>query len=206
MSIAVMPSSVLDLPAHVLAPRLGAEHADAQRQARGVDAHLERRLGDEDRVARRAREHRDSEVLEDLHLALRVAARHRDGQRTEPLGPVVRAEPAGEQPVAVGDLDDVVGRCPRRRERARHEVRPAVDVALRVADDGDLAGRTRRRVHADDVAQRGGEHAVRVGRAQVVLDRERHASQVVERDDALGVEPGLIELVSVEPDVVVDAS
>ena len=69
------------------------------------------------------------EVEDQLHLPLGHAARHRDHRAAEALGAVVRAEPAGEQPVAVGDVNDVAGPAAGGADRARHEVRPGVDVA-----------------------------------------------------------------------------
>ena len=54
--------------------------------------------------------------------------RHGHHRAAEPLGAVVRAEPAGEQAVAVGDVHDVAGPAARRADRARHQLRPGVDV------------------------------------------------------------------------------
>ena len=44
------------------------------------------------------------EVGDQPHLPLGLPAGHRDDGAAEPLGAVVRAEAAGEQPVAVGDV------------------------------------------------------------------------------------------------------
>ncbi len=111
--------------------------------------------------------------LDQLHLLLGLPARHRDHGAAQPLGAVVRAQAAGEQAVAVGDVHDVAGAPAGGADRARDQVGPGVDVALRVAHDGRLAGRARRGVDAHDLLARHREHAERVVVAQVLLGRER---------------------------------
>ena len=180
MSSATRLQLLLDLAAHRLRPGLGAEDADAQLQGGRVDAQLPHRLGHVQRVRRRAGEHGRAEVLEDHDLALGVAARDRDDRRAEPLGAVVHAEPAGEQAVAVGVVDDVAAPDAGARQRAGADLGPGVDVAQRVADDGHLAGRARGGVDAHDVGQRHGEEAERVVVAQVLLRREGQPAQVLE--------------------------
>ena len=71
----------------------------------------------EDREEVRRRHHDDPrlEVEDQLHLPLGHAAADRDDGAAEPLGAVVRAEPAGEQAVAVGDVHDVARAGRRRR-------------------------------------------------------------------------------------------
>ena len=59
-----------------------------------------------------AAEHLGAEVGQQHRLARREAARDRDDGRADPLGAGVEAEPAGEQPVAVGVVDDHAGRTP----------------------------------------------------------------------------------------------
>ncbi len=66
-------------------------------------------------VARRAADGRDAEILHDHDLPVGVAAGDGDDGRAERLGAVMRAQPAGEQPVAVGVLDDVAAGAGRRR-------------------------------------------------------------------------------------------
>ena len=61
------------------------------------------------------------------------AAGDRDDRAAEPLGAVVRAEPAGEQPVAVGHVHDVPGPAAGGADRARHHLGPGVEVVVRVA-------------------------------------------------------------------------
>ena len=86
-----------------------------------------------------------------------LPAGHRDHGRAELLAAVVQAEAAGEEPVAVRHLQDVVGRSPAASQRAGHSLRPDVDVLLRVADHGRLAGRAGRGVDSHDIAHRRGE-------------------------------------------------
>ena len=99
----------------------------------------------------------------------------------EPLGAVVVAEPAGEEPVA----ERVVEHHPRlraeHREAARVDLGEELDVGARVADDRGLAGRPRRAVDAHDLLPRHGEEAERVVIAQIDLrvngSRRRSSSE-----------------------------
>ncbi len=57
---------------------------------------------------------------------------------------------------------------------------PAVEVALGIADDGRLAGRSRRRMDPDDLVARHRKHAERIIISQVRLERERKPREVGE--------------------------
>ena len=79
-------------------------------------------------------------------------------------------------------------------DRARDQVGPGVDVAQRVADDGRLAGRARRRVDAGDALPRHGEagrtDSGRAGRSSTVNGKRARSASVrqVVRMHALGLE------------------
>ncbi len=143
--------------------------------------------------------------LDELHLLLGLAARHRDDGAARALGAVVRAEAAGEQAVAVGHVHHVAGPPARGADGTRHQVGPGVDVLQRVADHGRLAGGARRRMDARDVLARHGEHAEGVVVAQVALHRERKLRQVGERLQVVGVHALGIEGLAVVRHVVVGA-
>ena len=66
-------------------------------------------------------------------------------------------------------------------DRARHHLGPHLDVALGVADDGRLAGRAGRGVHAHDLLARHGEHPEGIVGAQVLLGGERELGEVGQR-------------------------
>ena len=119
MSIASSAKRCLDLGAHRLGPGLGAEDADLERAARAGRALALELVGDRQHVGRRHHDDVGLEVGDQLHLPLGHAARHRDHRAAEPLGAVVRAEPAGEQAIAVGDVDDVARAPARGADRAR---------------------------------------------------------------------------------------
>ena len=188
-----MPNFASRSRAHGLGPGLGAEAAVAQRELAQIDAHAGRDLGDVERVGRRRAEDARAEILHQRHLPLGGAARDRNGGEAEPLGAVVEAEPAGEQPVAIGIVEDVAGPGAHAGERARHQVRPEIEIGLGVADHGRLAGRARGGMQPQQVLARHGEQAERISVAQVGLDRERQARDVGERLDLLGLHAGGIE-------------
>ena len=104
-------------------------------------------------VARRDHDDVGLEIVDQLDLAFGHAARHRDDRAAQLLGAVVRAEAAGEQAVAVGDMDCHAGPPARRADRARDDMRPGVDVLCRVADHGRLAGRAGRGVDARELVR-----------------------------------------------------
>jgi len=121
--------------------RLGAEQADAQTGLIGLNALTLHLVGDGEHVRRRAADDGWLEILDELYLLLGLAAGHRNDGAAERLSAVVRAEAAGEQAVAIGVEDDVVGAGAGGAHRTRHQPRPGVDILLRIADDGRLARR-----------------------------------------------------------------
>ncbi|MDQ0587295.1 hypothetical protein QFZ47_001404 [Variovorax paradoxus] len=84
-----------------LGPRLGAEDADPERAVLRIEALALELLDDHLHVAGRDHDDVGLEVLDQLHLFLGLAARHRDDGAARALGAVVRAQAAGEQAVAV---------------------------------------------------------------------------------------------------------
>ena len=163
---------IFDLAAHRIGPRLGAEDADLERALGRIDALRAELVEDRQHVARRHGDQVGREIDDQLDLALGHAARHRDRDAAELLGAVVHAEPAGEQPVAVGVVDLHAGPAAARVDAARADVGPGADVEPGVADHGRLAGGAGRRMDAHDLVHRHGEHAVRIVGAQVVLAGE----------------------------------
>ena len=117
----------------------------------------------------------------------------------------MQAEAAGEQPVAVGDLQDVVGRSAAAGQRPRDGFGPEIDVLARVADDRRLAGGAGRGVNANDVAQGNGEKAEGICVAEVVFDRKREFPDVVEGPNVLRLHAMRIEFFPVERDILVRA-
>src|SRR3954467_14147386 len=158
------------------------------------------------RIANVARRHRDElglEIDEQLDLALGHATRDRDGYTAEFLGAVMNAEAAGEKAVAIGIVDLHAGPAAARVNRARAHVRPGADIELGIADDRRLAGRTGRRVDADDLVHRHGEHAIGIIGAQIVLAGERKFAQVGEVLQIVRMPARRIEAFLIVPHVLV---
>ena len=195
--------ALLDRAAHLVGPGLGTEDAQAQRRAARIDALAVHLVGDCQHVARRHHDDVGLEIGDQLHLALGHAAAEGNDGEPEPLGAVMGAEAAGEKPVAVGDMHLIPGPRARGADGARHEMRPAVDIARRVADDGGFARRTRGGVDAHDAVHRHGEHAEGIALAQVRLGGEREALQILERAAVLRLHARGVELAPVVRHVVV---
>src|ERR1700694_3355465 len=111
----------LDLAPHGLAPWLGAEQPDLELALLEVGAGALGDLGDVERIRGRC-------------------AQHARAARAEAPGAEMRAEPAGEQAVSIGVVDHIARSRPGAGHRARHQARPGVEILLRVADHGRLAG------------------------------------------------------------------
>lgn len=199
----VQVEPVLDLAAHLLRPRLGAEDAHAQRGRARVDALALELVKEREHVGRGDHDDLGPEVLDDPHLPGGHAARGGDHGAAGALGTVVRAQPSGEQPVSVGDMHLVPRPAARRAYAARDQVGPVVQVTLGVADDRRTTRRAAGGVDAADAVHRHAEHPERVGLTQVGLGRERKARQVLQRAAVLGPHPGRVELAAVQLDVVV---
>ncbi len=194
MSTAFSPRRASISLAHRLAPGLGAEQADLERAGAQVHALRLGHLGNRQRVGRRRTQHTGAEVHDQRDLALGRAAGHRHHRCAQALGAVVRAQPAGEQAVAVGVVHHVARARAGRGHRARHQAGPGFDVLLGVADDGRLAGRARRGMQARQLRHRAREHAERVVVAQIGLEREGQPRDIgqgadVVRRDTRRVEP-----------------
>src|SRR5206468_7712350 len=103
------PEQRLDLPAHLLRPRLGAEETVPEPEPTRVGPLLPEALADVEGERRRAREPLWTEILEQEELAQGVPRGHRHDRQPHVLRAVVEAETAGEEPVAVSDVDHVTG-------------------------------------------------------------------------------------------------
>ena len=196
--------SRFDFLAHGVGPRLGAVHTDAQRRAARVDALAAEFVGNVEHVGRGDHDDGRLEVADQLHLLFGLPAGHRDHRATELFGAVMGAEAAGEQPVAVGDVDDVARPAAGGVDRAGDQVGPHVDVGLGIADDGRLAGRPARSMDAHHLLARHGEHAVGVVVAQVLLGREGKAGEVGQRPEVIRMDAGGVEFRLVMRHVLVD--
>ena len=105
----------LNFPAHVVRPRLGPKETSPQFERFGVDPHVPDGLADKHGVGRGAAQDIQSEILQQLHLPFGVAGRHRQGGSPHMLRPVMQAQTAGEQAVAIGHMNDVVAGAARSR-------------------------------------------------------------------------------------------
>ena len=133
------PEPLLDLVPHFIGPGLGPEEPHAQLDRVEIHLHFAGDVVDVERKGRRGGEHGASEVLQEHDLLLCVAAGDRDDRGAHALGPVVRAQPAGEQPVAVGVLNHVLVRDAGAGEGPGHDLGPEVDVVPVIGDDRGLA-------------------------------------------------------------------
>src|SRR5499433_2246825 len=183
----------LELPAHGLRPWLRAEEPVPHPGAPRIQPLLAHGLADVQCEGRRAREALRTEILEEQDLPEGVARGYRHHGEAHVLGPIVEAEPAREETVAVGDLEEMTRLRPRRGEGTGHHLAPDGEIAPRVADHGGLALGARGGVHARELALQHGEEAPRIVITQIRLDREGQAPDIVRALDPLRIDAGFGE-------------
>ncbi len=105
----------------------------------------------------------------------------------------MQSQTAGEQPVAVGVLQDVACVQAERGQRPLDNFGPDIEIVTVVGHHDRLAGRAAGGVQADDLVHGAGEQAEGIGVAQVGLDRTRQADDVVDALDAFRPQSGLVE-------------
>ncbi len=197
---------LLDLAAHLLRPRLGAEDAHAQGGGARVDALAFELVEQGEHVGRGDHDDLGPEVLDDPHLARGHPARGGDDRAAGPLGAVVRAETAGEQAVPVGDMHLVPRAAAGGADRAGDEVRPDGEVVLGVPDHRGAPGGPAGGVDAAHLGHGDGEHPEGVGVPQIRLGGEREPRDVLQGAAVLGGDTGRVELPAVQLHMVVRAA
>ena len=182
-----------------LAPALAAEEAEAEAQLLRMDVEVLDAGGEVHGVAGRGDERGGLEVAHDGDLLFDAGREgRRDNGGADLLGALVKAEGARKEAVVEGYLDDVMLGEAGGREDAGGALGPGAKVVSGVADDDGPAGRGGGGVDADDVAERHGEHVVRVAAAEVVPGGEGKVAERLEAShflevDAVGVEGGAVE-------------
>ena len=149
-------------------------------------------LAQDERIGGQDVRHGGTKILGELDLPPRIARARRDGHAAEPLGAEMDAEAAREQAVAGHVLEDILATHTHHIHTAGHEVRPGVDVVLRVADGHRRARGAAGAVHAHDLALRHTQKARGILGAQVVLGGEGDARKVAEAPDGVGGDAGLV--------------
>ena len=177
----VHPALGFKLVAHGLGPGLGTEDAYAQRALRGVHALALHLLDDDLHV--RGRDHDDvgPEVRDQLHLLLGLPARHGDDRAAGTLGPIVRAQSAREQAIAIGHMDQVACLAARRADGARHQVGPDINIVPGIPHHRGFARGAAGGMYAADLFARDGKHAKRIVVAQILLGGEGEFGDIGQR-------------------------
>ncbi len=145
-----------------------------------------RDLDEPQRVGRDGGEHGDAKVAHERELQQRAAGADGHDHRAQPLGPVVEAEAAGEQPERRRDLHDVRARDPGRGQAARHHLAPLDDVGGGVRVQDRVAGGPARHVHAGVAGGVAAGQLVGIGVAQLRLGQEGQPAPVLDRLDVAG--------------------
>ena len=115
----------------------------------------------------------------------------------------MRAKAAGEQAVAVGNVDFVLRRAARRAQGAGDDVGPGINIVLRVAHHRRLAGGSRRGVDAHNLLHRHRKGIEGVVIAQILLGGAREFAQVAQLMEIVRMHSGRVKLAAVHRNVVV---
>ena len=194
---------LLDLAPHGVGPGLGAEDPDLERRAARVEALRRVFVDDRQRVGRRDGDPGRAEILDQPHLSLGHPARDRHAGQPQLVRAEMDAEAPGEEPVAIGVVQQVAAPQPRGAQRPRDHRGPGVEIPLGVAHHRRLARGAGGGVDPRHPLTRDGEHAEGVVVAQVRFHGEGELRQVLERGQVVGMHPGRVEAGAVMRDVVV---
>ena len=215
--------ALLDRTSHVIRPGFRTKDANAQRAAGGIDPLTLKLVGDRQHVAGGDHDDVRLEILDQLHLALGLAAAKGHHRQTQFFSAVVCAQSAGEQAVAIAHMHQITGLGTPGADAARHHGGPGVNVAGGITHDRRLACGAARGVNAGAVLARHGKHAKRVALAQVGFGREREPGDVsqalavlrvytcrvelgaVHRRIGIGVMQGLLQTLELQRAHLVDA-
>ena len=120
------------------------------------------------------------------------------------MGTAVEAGAAGEEAVAVADLDNILVGAACGHNGSGAALLPHVDVLLCIESDNALAGCAGSGLDADAVLEICSEQAVGICFTKVVFGQERKFSDIVDTLDVFGFYTLLIHQVSVIGNIVID--
>ena len=193
---------LLDVLAHLLAPRLRTEDARLQGDLVGGHAHLVHTLAQIGGVGGGAAQDGGPQVTDELDLTVGVARGDGHGEAAHPPGTLVQADAAGEHAVAIGDLTHVLLAAANGGDGTGAAVGPQVDVVLGVKSHDPLSGGAGGGVdtHAFGAGHR--HQAVGIVVPQVGLGGEGQLIQVGGGLDVLGSHALFLHLLAVGRDIV----
>ena len=194
---------LLDLIAHFLGPRFRTEAAGLELEFLRIIAHFADRFAEEDRVGRRAAEHRRTEVVHHHQLSLRVARGHRNGHCTDAGRTLMGTKTACEEPIAVGDLNDIVLTAACRCQRTGDHFRPDLNVVCGIAGNDRLTGCAGGTLNTDDILFVSREETEGEFVAQVGLVGEGQLGNVGEGLDILGLDTECVHALTVQGNALV---
>lgn len=117
------------------------------------------------------------------------------------LGTIMQPQAAGEQAVAVGDVDDVLSSGPGGVQRSGRALGPHVDVVPGIPHHRLFAGGAGGGMDTDQLALRHGEETKGIVVAQIGLDGERQIRHIIDGMDVPGRQPYLIKFLPIKRDV-----
>src|SRR3990172_8542851 len=108
----------------------------------------------------------------------------------------MKAQPAGEQTVAISIVSDIVGGDPRTGNGARHHLSPQLQVLMSVTAHRGFSGSPAGGMYPDDILKRDGIGTKGIDIAQVLLGGEWQLRQVFYAVDVFRLDAAVIALFS----------
>ena len=187
-----------DAAARLFGVGLRAHTGDAQGKGFGVLAFLNQGRAEMQGIGGQDVGHGGPEILHQLELALGVARARRNGHAAEALGAEMDAEAAREQAVAGHVLEHVVLAYARHVKAAGHEIGPAVDVGLGIANGYRGAGGAAGAVHTHEFGMRNRGEPIRILGAEIVLAGKGNPPDVLKGAQVVGGHSGFGKALGVE--------
>ena len=183
-----------DVPAHLLAPGLGAEDTGLQRDILGLIAHFPHPLPQESGIAGGAAENGGLQIHNEHNLTVGVAGAGGDGEAAHLVAAAVETGAAGEQTVAIGHLADVLFCAAGGHDGPGAAFLPQVDIGLGVEGHHALSGGAGGGLNAHRLREGNAQKAVGIRLPQIVLGKKREQVQVVDGLNVLRRDPLFLHL------------
>ena len=120
------------------------------------------------------------------------------------MGAAIEPGTAGEQAIAIGDMDHILLRAACSDNGAGTTLFPHINIILGIIRNDALARRAGGGLDAHAVGQRAGQHTIGVRLPQVCLGEERQLVQILHAVDILRLDPGFVHQVPVVGHIGID--
>ena len=188
----------LDLLTHFLCPGFCTENTNLQSQFALVNAHFCHSLCQEQRIGGGAADKGGLEVPENVDLTLGIAHRNRHNSHASLFGTAMHAQSAGEQTIAVGNVDNILLGSPCCGQCSCAAFRPGIQILPGIAHYDLLASGAAGGMQTHDLAHGHCEHTVGIGIPQILFISKGQLVQIIHTADIRRRNPSFIHTLPVQ--------